>query len=189
MLADSNPRSTYSIEILKCRNNNKSLHFKSHCSYNTSKEYLASPKSIDDEPPDQTFLERNFSGWRGGIAHNVIIALSVLVVNISFLLWATAKFDSYGLITVYNGSCSTAKHLSIAVHIMINILSTLLLGASNYAMQVASSPSRNDVDRAHQRQQWLDIGVLSFRNLRWISRYRLLAYALLLSSSIPLHFM
>lgn len=99
-------------------------------------------------------------------------------------------FDSRNdFAAVFNDNCNTAKHLSVAAHLIINILSTLLLSASNYAMQVALSPSRADVDRAHRQQKWIDIRVLSFRNLVWISRYRLAAYGVLLLSSIPFHFL
>lgn len=53
-----------------------------------------------------------------------------------------------GLSIVCSGDCKTAKSVSLTIHILINFPSTLLLAASNYAMQVASSPSRADIDKA-----------------------------------------
>jgi hypothetical protein len=118
------------------------------------------------------------------------MAGAVLILNVSFLIWGTTSFlVQDGVATVYNGECSTVSGISIASHLLINITSTLLLSASNYAMQVASSPSRADIDRAHEKQRSLDIGVLSLRNFGWVSKGRVLAYGLLLLSSIPLHFM
>lgn len=156
----------------------------------SSQKLLIPCETTEKELQSQTFFERNFSGWRGAIASNAVMACSVFLINLTFLIWAAAKFESQnGLAIIFNGDCTTARRLSIAAHIVINILSTLLLGASNYAMQVASSPSRDDVDKAHQKQKWLDIGVLSTRNFRWISGYRLLAYIILLISSLPLHLM
>ncbi|EQB43346.1 hypothetical protein CGLO_18004 [Colletotrichum gloeosporioides Cg-14] len=66
-------------------------------------------------------------------------------------------------------------------------MSTLLLGASNSCAQLLSSPSRQDIDRAHSKGKWLDIGIPSVRNLRHISRRRVCLWALLFLSSIPLH--
>ncbi|KAH8678758.1 hypothetical protein BGZ60DRAFT_401781 [Tricladium varicosporioides] len=138
----------------------------------------------------KTFFTRRFSGWRGGICLNATFAGVVFFINTIILIWATVKFEfTDGLAVVFSGDCGKAEALSLVAHLFINILSTVLLGASSYAMQVASSPSRADIDRAHREQKWLDIGVFSFRNFKWISKYRLTAYSLLLLSSIPLHFL
>jgi hypothetical protein len=50
-----------------------------------------------------------------------------------------------------------------------------------------SAPTRREVDDAHAKKQWLDIGVQSIRNLRKISWKRALMYWLLALSSLPLH--
>ncbi|MCJ1458534.1 hypothetical protein MMC28_008907, partial [Mycoblastus sanguinarius] len=64
---------------------------------------------------------------------------------------------------------------------------TLLVGASNYSMQCLSSPTRGEINKAHNQKIWLDIGVPSFRNLRRLSFYRITLWWLLAVSSIPLH--
>jgi hypothetical protein len=124
------------------------------------------------------------------MALNATFVVAVLLVNILILICAAAKFQfTNGFATVFSGDCTKVKTLTVVAHLLINVLSTLLLGASHYAMQVASSPLRADVDRAHRKQGWLDIGVFSFRNFKWISKYRLATSGLLLLSSVPLHFM
>ena len=77
--------------------------------------------------------------------------------------------------------------LNFWLHMVINILSTSLLGASNYSMQCLSAPTRRDIDKAHSKRTWLDIGIPSYRNLAGISRLRLGLWCLLALSSIPLH--
>lgn len=52
------------------------------------------------------------------------------------------------------------------IDLAINVLSSLLLGTSNYASQILCAPSRNDLNREHSRGRWLDVGVSSIRNLR-----------------------
>ena len=81
------------------------------------------------------------------------------------------------------------KRLDLWLHLGINLLSTLLLGASNYTMQCLSAPTRDEIDKAHQQRISLDVGTLSFQNLRRISWRRVILWWLLALSSIPLHFM
>ncbi|OAL51545.1 hypothetical protein IQ07DRAFT_384245 [Pyrenochaeta sp. DS3sAY3a] len=84
-------------------------------------------------------------------------------------------------------SATVISRWSTAAHLLINVFSTMLLGASNYTMQVMSSPTRDDIDNAHTKRKWLDIGVLSIRNLRNIPRTRTMVWVVLAFSSVPLH--
>ena len=75
----------------------------------------------------------------------------------------------------------------IAVHILINILSTVLLGASNVAMQCLAAPTRAELDKAHEKGTWMHIGVFGLRNVRFMSWGRILLCVVLALSSVPLH--
>ncbi|EON67299.1 hypothetical protein W97_06552 [Coniosporium apollinis CBS 100218] len=79
------------------------------------------------------------------------------------------------------------SRLSTAYHILINVLSTILLTASNYCMQILCAPTRDEVARAHRDGQGLDIGIISLRNLRYISKRKSTLFLSLALSSIPLH--
>lgn len=61
------------------------------------------------------------------------------------------------------------------------------LSAGNYCMQCFSSPTREEINRAHREGIWLDIGVPGIRNLNKISPARVLLWSLLGLSGIPLH--
>lgn len=76
---------------------------------------------------------------------------------------------------------------STVFHIIIKAFSTILLAASNYTMQVLCSPTRFDLDAMHAKGLWLDIGLLSLRNLRYLPRRQVDIGLLLGFSSIPLH--
>lgn len=69
----------------------------------------------------------------------------------------------------------------------INILSTLLLAASNNCAQLLISPTRTEIDKAHEQGVWLHVGIASARNLKWIGKWRIVMWAVLFASSIPLH--
>lgn len=102
---------------------------------------------------------------------------------------STYDMDGDGIGVVMEGQCSRVKTASLWVHVAINILSTTLLSASNYCMQVLTSPSREEVDRAHREGKWLDIGVQSIRNLFMIRSKRMWLWLVLALSSVPLHLM
>ncbi|KAL8692921.1 MAG: hypothetical protein Q9218_002147 [Villophora microphyllina] len=133
------------------------------------------------------FVQR-FQGWRIGVSLCAVAAILVLAINVLFTIAVTARYGSHaGLVTFVEGSCTGMQNLSIWLHLLLNILSTVLLAASNYCMQCLSSPTRADIDKAHARHRWLDIGIPSVRNLFAVSRRRALLWALLALSSVPLH--
>lgn len=94
-----------------------------------------------------------------------------------------------GIDTLQHGDCFLTKKLSMWLHVAINMLSTMLLGASNYCMQYSSSPTREEVDEAHLKGSWLGIAVPSVRNLRHISWRRVTLWWLLGLGSLPSHLM
>ena len=54
-------------------------------------------------------------------------------------------------------------------------------------MQRLSAPSRGDIDRAHAKRRWLDIGIPSVRNFGSMSTKAKILWILLGASSVPLH--
>ena len=97
----------------------------------------------------------------------MISAIVVLFINILLCIVASAKHNVAGTFaTLQDGDCGEMKRLDLGLHLLINVLSTLLLGASNYSMQCLSAPTRKDIDQAHRSNSWMDIGVPRVRNIR-----------------------
>jgi len=135
-----------------------------------------------------TSKERHRAGWRKTLPLVIFAVAIVLSINIAFGVWASLRGGlKDGIGTIYEGSCFSVSHLSLLVHFIINVLSTALLSASNYAMQCLAAPVREDIDKAHQKGDWLDIGVPTFRNLTRINRKRAVLVMALAISSLPLH--
>ncbi|KAF2142331.1 uncharacterized protein K452DRAFT_308025 [Aplosporella prunicola CBS 121167] len=131
-----------------------------------------------------------FSGWRGGLARSICAVGIVLLINLIFLNWACFKFGlAHSKGVFYRGDCETVDRLIMVAHLVINVLGTFLLGASNYGMQVLAAPTRDEVDEAHKRNSWLDIGAPSVRNFRYIDKRRAALWLVMGFSSIPLHLM
>lgn len=131
---------------------------------------------------------KRYQGWRMSVCLCAACAGLVLLINFVLTIWASLWYHTAGgLATVQEGSCQKTKRMSQWLHFAINALSTALLSASNYCMQCLSSPTREEVDNAHRKRMWLDIGVPSLRNLRQIPWVLVVLWWALALSSIPLH--
>lgn len=131
-----------------------------------------------------------FSGWRGGATVSVILCALILFVNMLLLIIAVAAWHPQDRIaTAFTGDCEVAARQLTVAHLCINLLSSMLLGASNYCMQRLVAPTRGEIDAAHSVKEAMDIGIPSLRNLFLIARPRALLWLLLGLSSIPLHFL
>ena len=131
---------------------------------------------------------RKLNGYHFGVMCCAWTSAVVLVINLTATIWGIKKFGILdGLGTLQVGDCNSTSRLGFWLHLIINGLSTLLLGASNYSMQCLSSPTRSEIDRAHRNCTWLDIGIPSVKNLRRISWSRIVLWWALAISSIPLH--
>ena len=127
-------------------------------------------------------------GWRASVFYSAIGIAIVFLINLCVTIWALAAHDSdHGHALLYEGSCSTTKQLNTGIHFVINAFSSVMLAGTNYAMQCLSAPTRDEIDRAHAQNKWMDVGVPSVRNLRFIAKKRKWLWIILGLSSIPLH--
>jgi hypothetical protein len=128
--------------------------------------------------------------WRTSLFLLVGLAAAVLVTNTAFLAWAiSTRGTRNGTGTLYEASCDEMRKVNTGIHVLINILSTMLLGGSNYCMQCLSAPSRPEVDAAHAQGRYLDIGVPSLHNVLAspLSFKKKICWWILAASSFPLH--
>jgi hypothetical protein len=151
---------------------------------------LSNASLISDTRVADRIRKSQYHGWRMGVLVGCCTSAFGLCCNIAIVIVASQARGGYkndGIADLIIGSATAISNWSTAAHLVINIFSTMLLGASSYTMQVLSSPTRKDIDRAHARGRWLDIGLLSTRNLWNIPTKRSVVWCLLAASSIPLH--
>jgi len=128
------------------------------------------------------------SGWRFNVISSIFLGTSILILNLGVTIWASTKFPrDKDIVTIYGGSCSKVKTTITCIHLAVNILGTLLLGASNVCMQLLCAPTRGEVDAAHAKHKWLGIGISSLKNLFYVDRKKSALWVLLGLSSVPLH--
>lgn len=119
----------------------------------------------------------------------VLLTLTIFVANIALTVWAITSYppDSQGVGTLSFGNCSTINSINGAVHLALNIVSSLFLGAGNYCMQTLVAPSRQEMDRAHSKGVSLDIGVPNVKNLWYINWGRVITWVLIGMLATMLH--
>ncbi|KAL2356828.1 hypothetical protein BJ546DRAFT_965617 [Cryomyces antarcticus] len=145
------------------------------------------PEVDPDHPRAKTWRTR-WSNRTTALGVHQATSGTILILNVAWTAWTISRFgtkDSFG--TIYQGDCKFAKSLDLWLHLLINVLSTILLASSNFCMQLLVAPTREEVQVAHKQKKWLDIGVPSIRNLTGIARSRVIAWNILGLSSALLH--
>lgn len=148
---------------------------------------LQPSRSSSIEKPSRMW-RRRLQGWRFGLLLNTSTATAVLIMNIMLVAIAASKIELVdGIGSLYVGDCDVVDTCNTGLHLLINALSSILLSASNYAIQCVTSPTRPECDAAHARGDWLDIGIAGTRNLKRIGFQRRVIWILLALSSVPIH--
>ena len=106
------------------------------------------------KPLPQVPISR-WSGWRFSVASGCGATIFVLICNIALAGWSSGKPKSNtNNLLLYTGDCAEMKRIDTLSHLAINVLSTILLGASNYSMQVLVAPTRENIDAAHPQGRY-----------------------------------
>lgn len=106
------------------------------------------------------------------------VAVVVVALNLALLPWLLSAYplSHHGIGTFAVGNCSRLGMLNSALHVALNIVSSLFLASGNYCMQILVAPSREEIDRAYSKGRSLEIGVPSVKNLWRIRRSRALTW-------------
>lgn len=189
----------YSIELTEydSRQNKKSAGLQQTRSYsgsilsNISNPFRDPRVELDNEQLQALNLQknrRNVSGWRMGAVISACTAGGVFLINLFFFIIAMATVgQNDGIGTLYKGDCNKVKRMDTVIHLILNLLGVAVLGASNYTTQCLSSPTRDEIDKAHARRKALDIGLPSAYNLRFMSWTKIVLWSFLMLSTLPLH--
>lgn len=132
--------------------------------------------------------QQSSRSWQVLVASGLLTATLVLVINLATLIVAYTRFVVEDhVITIWTGVCDRASSIVVGAHLVINVLSSLLLAASNASMQCLGSPTRDEIDLAHNKGAAFTIGVPSVRNVLLVRRRKAALWLLLALSSLPLH--
>ena len=87
-----------------------------------------------DNTKNSKSINPRFDGWKFTAFLAFLASVLVLLFNIGFLLFMGMRKAQGKPDTFSEGSCESAHRASVGFHWLINTLSTILLGASNFGM-------------------------------------------------------
>lgn len=136
------------------------------------------------------------TAWIDGVYLCARAGAFILLMNLVLIAIAAGLASRYPengsystTAVIYQGSCGLTKRWNTALHLIINVLSTCILAASNYCMQTLVAPTREEVDAHHAQRKSLDVGSASVKNLLVIGRGRLALWVVLMLTATPFHLM
>ncbi|KAF1931586.1 uncharacterized protein M421DRAFT_55896 [Didymella exigua CBS 183.55] len=134
------------------------------------------------------FYNNVVSGWRAGLLRAFLASLLALIANVCVFAWLVRRNNPEdGTGTIHTAACGAISTLETGIKVALNVISTLILGASTYAMQGTTAPTRDEVQSAHKKGKWLEIGTQSWRNLSYVSKRHATIWSVLAFTSLPLH--
>lgn len=135
-------------------------------------------------------FEASSRSWKTSAQVNTILVAVLAAVLLAALFYGLVVNRDLGVnstFALFQGSCQTASGLNILVHLVLNVFGTLILASSNFFMQLVAAPSRAELDRAHQKWRWIDIGIPTVRNFASLSGFKRASWLVLMASSVPIH--
>lgn len=121
------------------------LLFRELSSYIMLQEIGIKALEVTQQRSSQTFIDDGdtepaskggcwWEGWKETLYLGSVTSLIVLILNLAMVGWTTARHSDQGPNVLYTGSCDRSKQMSTGIHLLINIMSTFLLSASNFGM-------------------------------------------------------
>ena len=110
------------------------------------------PETDPKNPQARTWIKK-LSHRGTSLLIQILISITVLVFNIFMMIYAAVKYGiSHDFGDLHQGDCKLVARYNIMIHLDINIVSTLLLGVSNYCAQLLMISIRSEVNRAHEKR-------------------------------------
>lgn len=91
-----------------------------------------------------------------------------------------------GITELFSGQCSYAVNINRVLQAVLALSAIGISVSFDFFMRLASSPTINDLRKAHSQGESLDIAIHSLRNVRHISRWRTFGWITLILVAIPI---
>lgn len=114
------------------------------------------------------------------------LSACILVTLIICVSLSSANGGVFQITQLYVGQCRRAKVMNQCMQLVCAITAIGMSVSFDFFIRLVSSPTVDDLRKAHSQGRSLDIGVHSFRNLRQLSHWRKLWWVSLVAISIPI---
>ena len=128
-------------------------------------------------------------GWRRAAVINTTAVICFTLLAAIFLAWSSSRSGGgiNSSLAFFDGDCTKSRSVNLWLHLLLNACSTGVMASSNFFMQVVSSPTRREIDKAHRQKIALEIGVPSLSNIFHVAWFKGVCWLLFFASSFPLH--
>lgn len=100
----------------------------------TREQEKVSETGTPSAPTGKHWLTGSLGSWKGTLFLGSLSCCVVLLINVGFIAWAASGQPVEDRLSLYAGDCDKVKQMSVGIHLVINVLSTVLLAASNFGM-------------------------------------------------------
>jgi len=121
------------------------------------------------------------------VANLTSLILLLNFIALCIIIFVLRGKGADGLRAFDPNDCHADSSLSTDLRYIVNVFATTFLGASNYYMQRLSACSRSEMDSAHRKGSWVDVGVPGMRNMRFMTWERRILWWVFALSSLPVH--
>lgn len=126
--------------------------------------------------------------WKTAARFNCVVLVFFVFPLLVLTILSHVKSTGHSqFLMLPEGNCKNVSMVNKGLHLVSNVASSLVLASSNFFMQILNAPNRSEVDRAHRKGTWLEIGVPSIRNTFRVSWFKTFFWVVLFLSSIPIH--
>lgn len=128
--------------------------------------------------------------WRIIVLADIIFVGLSLITYLEFLIWIHDNNPvRHGSAKAFDEASSQTSRRGAYTHFSTCAFAVLLLLQAHMDPSCCFSRPENEIENAHSRDRWLHIGVGGLRNMRRISKRRLIRPILLVANSLSLPFL
>lgn len=124
--------------------------------------------------------------WHRRALRSQALTLTILIVFGVVLVLTSVYGNTTGVTEIYSGHCNAAINIHSGLQAILALAAICTSVSSDCFLRLTSSPTADDLRRAHYEGRSLDIGVHSVHNVRQISSSRKITWLLIALFATPL---
>lgn len=129
---------------------------------------------------------QSLEAWHKSAVWFQALSVSVCLAMIICFILSSSRGGALGTTELFSGQCSHAVNINRALQAVLALLAIGISVSFDFFMRLCSSPTVEELRRAHSEGRSFDIAVHSLRNIRQISRWRMCGWIILILLTIPI---
>lgn len=124
--------------------------------------------------------------WNRTATQLQALSISICLVVFTCFTISATRGGAVGTAELFSGQCSCAVNINRALQGVIALLAIGISVCFDFFMRLASSPTMDDLRKAHRQGRSFDIAVHSLRNVCHVSHWRTFGWITLILLAVPI---